>query len=95
MTFRTILQDPKFYKDPSVFNPERFLKDGELDPSVRDPAVATFGFGRRICPGRFFSDGSVYASVSHVLAVFDIKPSLDENGKEIEIKPDMTDGLLS
>jgi cytochrome P450 len=95
MTFRTILQDPKVYKDPSVFNPERFLKDGELDPSVRDPTVATFGFGRRICPGRFFSDNAVYASVSHVLAVYDIKPSLDKNGKEIEITPDMTDGLLS
>ncbi|KAF7761211.1 hypothetical protein Agabi119p4_10620 [Agaricus bisporus var. burnettii] len=91
----TILHDPELYKDPFIYNPERFLKNGELDPSVRDPTIATFGFGRRICPGRFFSDGSVFATIASVLAVFDIKPSLDENGKEIEIKPDMSDGLLS
>ncbi|KAF7761212.1 hypothetical protein Agabi119p4_10621 [Agaricus bisporus var. burnettii] len=91
----SILHDPEFYKDPLVFNPGRFLKDGEIDPSVRDPNVASFGFGRRICPGRFFADASLYSTVTHVLTVFDIKPNLDENGKEIEIKPDMTDGLLS
>ncbi|EKM77271.1 hypothetical protein AGABI1DRAFT_77713 [Agaricus bisporus var. burnettii JB137-S8] len=91
----SILHDPEFYKDPLSFNPDRFLKNGEIDPSVRDPTVASFGFGRRICPGRFFSDASLYSTVSHVLTVFDIKPSLDGNGKEIEIKPEMTDGLLS
>ncbi|XP_006457143.1 hypothetical protein AGABI2DRAFT_195996 [Agaricus bisporus var. bisporus H97] len=91
----SILHDPEFYRDPLVFNPDRFLKDGEIDPSVRDPTVASFGFGRRICPGRFFADASLYTTVTHVLTVFDIKPSLDGNGKEIEIKPDMTDGLLS
>jgi cytochrome P450 len=95
LTFRTILHDPDIYKDPLVYNPERFLKNGQLDPSVRDPTVASFGFGRRICPGRFFSDAALFATVAHVLTVFDIKPSLDDNGKEIEIVPNMTDGLLS
>ncbi|EKM77276.1 hypothetical protein AGABI1DRAFT_77728 [Agaricus bisporus var. burnettii JB137-S8] len=91
----SILHDPKIYRDPFLFNPDRFLKNGEIDPSVRDPTVASFGFGRRICPGRFFADASLFSTVTHVLAVFDIKPSLDKNGKEIEIKPDMTNGLLS
>ncbi|KAG5221036.1 cytochrome P450 [Salix suchowensis] len=29
------------------FNPDRFLKDGEIDPNVLDPGQAAFGFGRR------------------------------------------------
>lgn len=43
-----ILNDEETYPNPSAFNPERFLKDGKLDPSVRNPTVAAFGFGRRI-----------------------------------------------
>ena len=29
------------------FQPERYLKDGQLNPDVRDPDCAAFGFGRR------------------------------------------------
>ena len=37
-----IARDPANYDDPLKFNPERFLKRGELDP-----ANYVFGFGRR------------------------------------------------
>lgn len=43
---RSILHDEKVYPDPHTFNPERFLKDGKLDPNVASPE-ALFGFGRR------------------------------------------------
>ena len=29
------------------YQPERYLKDGKLDPDVIDPDSAAFGFGRR------------------------------------------------
>jgi cytochrome P450 len=44
---RAMLQDPVAYPDPFKFKPERFLKDGKLDPQVQDPGDIAFGFGRR------------------------------------------------
>jgi cytochrome P450 len=39
--------DPRYYKNPKVFDPSRFL-----GPSPEsDPREWVFGFGRRACPG--------------------------------------------
>lgn len=45
---RAYARDPNLYPDPEVFKPERFLKDGALDPNVTDPSTMTFGYGRRL-----------------------------------------------
>ena len=42
-----MLNDERDYPEPNIFKPERFLKDGKLDSSVRDPMDIAFGFGRR------------------------------------------------
>jgi len=42
-----VCSDPKIYPDPEAFNPERFLKDGKIDPSVLNPEDRIFGSGRR------------------------------------------------
>ena len=41
------MHDRKVFNDPHEFKPERYLKDGKLNPDVRDPDCAAFGFGRR------------------------------------------------
>ena len=35
------------YPDPENFKPERFLKDGKINPDVQDPNAFVFGYGRR------------------------------------------------
>ena len=45
--FRSILHDRKAFDNPEEFQPERYLTDGKLNPDMRDPDCAAFGFGRR------------------------------------------------
>ncbi|PPQ65419.1 hypothetical protein CVT24_011500 [Panaeolus cyanescens] len=91
----SILHDPEIYKDPHEYVPDRFLKDGQLDSSVRDPSVATFGYGRRICPGRHFSDNGLFIMIASTLAVFDILPPLDSTGQAVKPREEFAPGLLS
>lgn len=81
------MHDPEVYANPDEFNPSRFLKRSTSDPSefvldlsVRDPVDVTFGFGRRICPGRYMAYDSLWLTMVSVLAVFDISPSKNEKG---------------
>ncbi|KDQ25158.1 hypothetical protein PLEOSDRAFT_1057573 [Pleurotus ostreatus PC15] len=78
-----LLRDEEVYSDPGTFNPERFLKDGEIDPKTLDP-IPNFGFGRRICPGRFFALDSLAISVASILSCFDITKAKDARGRDIE-----------
>jgi cytochrome P450 len=41
------MHDTQAFNNPQEFQPERYLKDGKLNPDVRDPDCAVFGFGRR------------------------------------------------
>ena len=42
-----MLYDENEYPEPHEFKPERFMQDGKLNRSVRDPMDVAFGFGRR------------------------------------------------
>jgi len=67
-----ILHDPVMYPEPDSYKPERFLNP---DGSLRDDPVlaSTFGFGKRICPGRHFVDATLFIVVASMLSVFNIK----------------------
>ncbi|THH03724.1 hypothetical protein EW145_g6055 [Phellinidium pouzarii] len=78
-----MMHDECNYTDPYKFFPERFMKTDDKTHRVIDPASAVFGFGRRICPGRHFAEASIWLAIANILAVFDISPALDDNGREI------------
>ncbi|EKM55877.1 uncharacterized protein PHACADRAFT_209389 [Phanerochaete carnosa HHB-10118-sp] len=90
-----ILHDEETYPDPYSFNPKRFLSaDGTLRDDVPLP-TETFGYGRRICPGRYFAMDTLFLVVSSLLAVFNIEKAVDENGQVIEIREEFTQHIMS
>ncbi|KAI0326120.1 cytochrome P450 [Cubamyces sp. BRFM 1775] len=93
--YRGILHDPERFPEPDAFRPERFLKDGKLDPDAFDPATIGFGFGRRICPGRDFAEDTLFINIASVLHAFDILPAVDEQGKPVPVEFGVTSGLVS
>jgi cytochrome P450 len=78
-----IFRNKEIYPNPSRFSPDRFLKDGKLNPEIVDPALIAFGFGRRVCAGRYLAFESVWMAVACVLAVFNILYAKDEHGTPI------------
>ncbi|KAJ7109594.1 cytochrome P450 [Mycena crocata] len=89
-----ILHDETTYPEPFAFKPERFLLDGQLNPAVRDP-LATFGYGRRLCPGRHMVDSSLWITIVNILAAFDIRKAVDEAGNVIEPSYEYLSGSIS
>ena len=69
-----MLHDDAVFPEPLRFRPERFL-----DRKVKRPDVG-FGFGRRVCPGRFMARSSMWIAVASVLAAFEISPVVDGRG---------------
>jgi hypothetical protein len=69
IVLRAILHDEAMYPEPDAFKPERFLN---ADGTLRDDPIlaSTFGFGKRICPGRHFVDATLFIVVASLLSVF-------------------------
>ena len=77
----TMINDETKYSEPRKFMPERYLSpEGQFNGGDISSIIG-FGFGRRICVGRYFADESVWRLIACVLATFCIeKPS----GEDLE-----------
>ncbi|KAJ3573940.1 hypothetical protein NP233_g2114 [Leucocoprinus birnbaumii] len=83
-----MLHDDEVFPEPHKFKPERFLKDGYIRDDLPDPeVVATFGFGRRICPGAHIARSTIHLAAASLLHLFDIAPPVGEDGRPIEVIP--------
>ncbi|KAG2035024.1 cytochrome P450 [Suillus americanus] len=75
-------QDEAKYPNPDVFRPERFFTaNGQLNDDTVD---FIFGFGRRVCVGRYFANASLWISMVSLLATFRFMRPLDNEGKEVD-----------
>ncbi|KAG1723718.1 cytochrome P450 [Suillus paluster] len=84
-------RDEDTYPDASRFDPSRHLTvDGQLtDPFAN---LFVFGHGRRVCPGRWFAENTLWTAAAAVLAVLHVDHAKDSNGDRIEVKPEYTTG---
>ncbi|RBA19920.1 hypothetical protein FPRO05_09220 [Fusarium proliferatum] len=82
--------DPEVHHEPMRFNPERFLSTDGSQPE-QDPHTYTFGFGRRVCPGRVLADNALFLNIAQSLAVLHIRK--DEYGAQPELL--FTPGMIS
>ncbi|KAH9924337.1 cytochrome P450 [Epithele typhae] len=89
-----ILHDPDVFPEPEAFKPERFLKDGKIDPDVMDPMEIAFGLGRRICPGRYFAEASMFIYVASVLQNLVLSRPPGEDGKPLPLNPKLSAGII-
>lgn len=86
--------DPRRYKDPQKFMPERYLDHplyssdyaAMTDPSRRDHF--TFSTGRRTCPGARLAENSLTIALAGMLWAFEIRPGLVDG---VETEVDMSD----
>ncbi|KDQ54621.1 hypothetical protein JAAARDRAFT_135284 [Jaapia argillacea MUCL 33604] len=81
------------HHDEEKFDPSRYLCSENSDPEALSfeglvDGHYLFGFGRRICPGRYLASKSVWLAVTRILWAFSILPVVDIDGKPI--LPDMS-----
>ncbi|KAG8833049.1 hypothetical protein FRC17_000115 [Serendipita sp. 399] len=82
-----MLRDPRLWgPDADEFKPERFLfsdlNSGDKQPQQQLPDVQSipFGFGRRICPGRYMAERNGLMFSASMLAAYEILPPLGDGG---------------
>ncbi|KAK7466159.1 hypothetical protein VKT23_004882 [Stygiomarasmius scandens] len=62
--------DPNTMESPDKFIPERHLRKGEKFDSIN--TVLAYGFGRRICAGRWMANDVIWLAIASVLATVKI-----------------------
>ncbi|KAF9738883.1 hypothetical protein PMIN02_001195 [Paraphaeosphaeria minitans] len=85
--------DSAVYPDPMAFRPERFITTA-THKAETDPRTFIFGYGRRICPGRYVADNAVFITIAQSLAVFEVRKAV-EGGREVEPKVEFEPGAIS
>jgi hypothetical protein len=90
---RAILHDDRLFPDPFTFKPERFIGP-DVDPRVHPAVDYAFGFGRRVCPGRWMAHAFVFVVVASVLSAFRIEKAV-RDGRVIEPTGAYTPGILA
>jgi cytochrome P450 len=91
--FRAILHDDRLFSDPFTFKPERFI-GSDVDPRVPAAVDYAFGFGRRVCPGRWMAHAFVWVVVASVLSSFRIEKVV-RDGRVIEPTGAFSPGILA
>lgn len=75
--------DPKYFPNPEVFDPDRFLKEGEINSMTYAP----FGKGNRYCIGARYARLQLLSGLMHFLRHYTVKTSVHNGGIEYMKEP--------
>jgi cytochrome P450 len=72
-------------QDVDEFNPERYLTaDGTqlkpVHPATKGEGQVSYGFGRRICVGRYVANNTLFADIAQILWACTISPAKNPDG---------------
>ncbi|KAK9068932.1 hypothetical protein SSX86_013048 [Deinandra increscens subsp. villosa] len=84
VNYWAIARDPVSWKDPNIFNPERF-QDETKDYRGHDFEYIPFGAGRRACPGISLGMTNTELSLASLLYHFDWKLAGDEKPQDLDM----------
>ncbi|KAK7014953.1 O-methylsterigmatocystin oxidoreductase [Favolaschia claudopus] len=86
-----MMHDEAVYPDPFSFDPARFLGENPQ----QDPRDYAFGFGRRVCPGQYLAENSIWIQMILSLLTLTISKAVDAEGRVIEPEVAFTSGVVS
>jgi len=75
--FYYMLKSPVFWKEPSVFKPERFIKNGNLQKDF--PQMMPFSVGRRVCMGDSLAKSELSIFFTSLVQRLKFTPPLQNN----------------
>jgi len=85
-------RDPDVYPRPDDFFPERFIDSPGPFTSLNN--IHAYGFGRRVCVGKYMADNTVWLTIASVLATLNFCKPKDKQGNEIAVSEDYTSGFF-
>ena len=91
-----ILHDERLYPEPFAFKPDRYmvpLSDPQAEKE-HDPFTYAFGYGRRICPGLYLAEASMFLSMVMTLSAYNVRKKRDAGGNVVELKLDYKTGSI-
>ncbi|KAK6170144.1 hypothetical protein SNE40_018610 [Patella caerulea] len=82
---RRMIKDPKYVKDPTVYRPERWLRDQKGEKAEQIPSIGLipFSIGVRNCVGRRFAEQEIYLAGAKIIQNFKI--STNHNSAEPKV----------
>lgn len=91
-----IMRDPQVWKDPLLFNPDRFLGPSPTSIFGSDMRIAPFGSGRRSCPGKSLGMATVSLWVATLLQEFEFESCSQgvDLSEELRLSCEMANPLM-
>ncbi|THV05811.1 cytochrome P450 [Dendrothele bispora CBS 962.96] len=93
----SINRDPEVYgSDADEFRPERHLDDNGRLKDERNEGHVTYGFGQRICPGRYSANDTLFIQIAMILWALRLEPAKDNNGNFMKpsVDDERVDGIF-